>query len=148
MVRDFGQVGVGGLDHSVNAAAGRVVDERVVTVPERISDVDDVGVGEVHIDVAVGVSGRVVFERDLLAVEIEGALGGENIAWNRTRGRSQKGKIPALNARVYRKMLPSVLMGKNCRTYGMQPFIPVRVVEVPVRVVEVSDGIGANACKS
>ena len=117
--RDFGQIAFGGLDHSVNAAASRVVDERVVTVPERIGDVNDVGVGEVHIDVAVGVSWRVVFEHDPFAVEVEGALLREDNLWNRTRGRSHKGKIPALNTCVHGKMLASVLMGDDRRACGM-----------------------------
>ena len=109
---------------------------------------NDVRVGEVHIDVAVRVSGRVVFERDLLAVKVEGALCGENIARDRTGGRSQKGKIPTLNSCVHKKMLASVLMGENRCTCRMQPFIAIGVVEVPVRVDKVRDRIGANARKS
>jgi hypothetical protein len=44
-------------------------------------------------------------------------------------------------------MLPCVLVSKDRCTSGVQPFVAVGVVEVPVRVDEVLDGIGGNRCK-
>ena len=38
-------------------------------------------------------------------------------------------------------MLPRVFVGQNGSAFGMQPFVPVRVVEVPVRVDEMPDPI-------
>src|SRR5215831_8545720 len=103
---------------------------------------------EVDVDVAVGVSGCIVFERDLLSVESECALAGKDITWNCAGGRRRKCEVPALYTRVLRKVLAGVLMGKDRRAGRVQPFVPVRVIEVPMRVEEVFDGIGANACKS
>ncbi len=45
-------------------APGRVVDERVDTIPERVAGVKDVGVRESDGDVAVGVSRPVLLQRD------------------------------------------------------------------------------------
>src|SRR5262249_18748402 len=62
--------------------------------------------------------------------------------------RRRKCEVPALYTRVLRKVLAGVLMGKDRCAGRVQPFIPVRVVEVPVRVDEVFDGVGANARRS
>ena len=44
LVRDFGKVGFRGAEHTVDAAAGRIVDEGVKTVPPRVAgDKDIVG---------------------------------------------------------------------------------------------------------
>src|SRR5215470_15451394 len=45
-------------------------------------------------------------------------------------------------------MLAGVLMRQNSRPSGVQPFIPVGMVEVPVSVDKVLDWIGANARES
>src|SRR5262249_29373008 len=123
-------------------------DEWVVTVPERVSDMNNIPASEVDVDVAVGMSGCIVFERDLLSVEFEGALAGKGITGNCAGGRRRKCEVPALYTRVLRKVLAGVLMGKDRCAGRVQPFIPVRVVEVPVRVDEVFDGVGANARRS
>jgi hypothetical protein len=36
-------------------------------------------------------------------------------------------------------MLAPILMGKDRSTFAMQPFVPVGVIEVPVRVDQMSD---------
>jgi hypothetical protein len=41
-------------------------------------------------------------------------------------------------------MLAGVLMSQNSRPSGVQPFIPIGVVEVPVSIDKVLDWIGAN----
>src|SRR5450755_3959958 len=48
------QIGVGRGDHSVDAAAGRIIDERINTVPESVPYVNDIGLGEGDGNVAVG----------------------------------------------------------------------------------------------
>lgn len=77
LVCDLGETGFRGADYPFNAAAGRVIDEGIVTVPESVSDVDNIGLHEVHGDVAVGMRGRIVFERDRSAVEFKRTLGGK-----------------------------------------------------------------------
>ena len=57
-----GEIGFGRRDHAVDAAAGRIVDERIDAVPERVADVNDVGLGERDRDVAVGMRRAVIFQ--------------------------------------------------------------------------------------
>ena len=45
-------------------------------------------------------------------------------------------------------MLAGVLMGQNCRPSGVQPFIPIGMVEVPVSVDKVLNRVRANALES
>ena len=58
------EIGLDRPDLAIDAAAGGVVDEGLDSVPPGIADMDDIGVGEVDRDVAVGVGGRIVFEND------------------------------------------------------------------------------------
>ena len=75
------QIGVGCRDHPVDAAAGRIVDERIDAVPERVGHVDDVRLGESHRDVAVGVRRTVIFEVDRRSVELETVLARRTLRW-------------------------------------------------------------------
>ena len=60
LVRDPGEIGFGGLDHAVDGAAGRVVNERVIAIPPGICDVENIRVREVDGDVAIGMGRRIV----------------------------------------------------------------------------------------
>jgi hypothetical protein len=42
-------------------------------------------------------------------------------------------------------MLVSVLVGDNCCSFRVQPLIAVRVIEVPMGIDQVCDGISAEA---
>ena len=55
---------------AVDAAAGRIVDERIDAVPVGVAGVQDVGFGELHGDVAVGVGGAIVLQRQRGAVQL------------------------------------------------------------------------------
>ena len=65
-------------------AAGGIVDEGVVAVPECVGHVDNIGIREMDVDVAVGVGGGVVFESDCRAVETHGLLRLEDFRRNRS----------------------------------------------------------------
>jgi hypothetical protein len=84
-VRNFSKVGFGGANDAVDAAAGRIVDEGIVAVPECVGDVENIGVGEMDGDVAVCVSGWLVFERDGCAIEVNGLLRLEDFGRNGSR---------------------------------------------------------------
>jgi len=56
-VRDFCHVLLGRANHAVDAAASRIINKRIVTVSERVTDVENIGVCKVNGDVAVGVGG-------------------------------------------------------------------------------------------
>jgi hypothetical protein len=55
LLTDGGDVCFRCLDHSVNATSGRVVDEWIEAVPERIPAMQDVSLGECDRDIAVRV---------------------------------------------------------------------------------------------
>ena len=83
--RDFGKVSLGSADCAVYAPAGRVIDERIVAIPERVGDVENIRVRKMNGDVTVGVSGGVVFENDRRAIKLHGLLRLEDFRWNRSR---------------------------------------------------------------
>ena len=70
LVRRCRKVGVGSGDHSVDAAASRIVDERIDAIPIGIAGMQDVRLAKGHGDVAIGVRGRVTFQSDGGAVEL------------------------------------------------------------------------------
>ena len=73
------EVRVGRRDHAVDAAAGRIVDERIDAVPERVADMNDVGLGERDRDIAVGMRRAVIFQSDGRAVELQVALARKHV---------------------------------------------------------------------
>ena len=58
------EIGVGGANLPVNAAAGRIIDKGVDSVPPGVPKMDDIGVGEVNPDVAVGVGRALILHGD------------------------------------------------------------------------------------
>ena len=73
-----GEIGVARRERSVDAAAGRVVDERVDSIPESIAGVKDIGFGKGDGDIAVGVPGPVILQAERDAVELQVVLGREH----------------------------------------------------------------------
>src|SRR6478609_5782818 len=72
-------------DHPVDAAAGRIVDERIDAVPEHVGDMNDVGFCEGDGDIAVGVRGPVIFQADRGSVELKLAAVGKDFAGDSAR---------------------------------------------------------------
>src|SRR6516225_75836 len=70
LVRRCRKVGGGSGDHSVDAAASRIVDERVDAIPIGIAGMQDVRLAKGRGNVAIGVRGRVRFQSDGGAVEL------------------------------------------------------------------------------
>ena len=64
LVRRRREVGVGRGDHAVNAAAGRMVDERIDPVPVCVADMHDVGLTKRDGDVAIGMGRTIILQRD------------------------------------------------------------------------------------
>ena len=58
------EIGVGRRDHSVNAAAGRIVDEWIDAVPVSVGNMNDVRFGKGDRDVAVGMGRSIVFQSE------------------------------------------------------------------------------------
>jgi len=138
------QIGVGRGDHSVDAAAGRIIDERINAVPESVTDVNDVGLGEGDGDVAVGMRRPIIFQGDRRAIEPQIVFGCKNFARNSTRWQCKEVIIPIFDALNLRKMLACVRLRDDFRAGRMQPVVAAGVIEMPVRVDEMGDGIGAE----
>ncbi len=75
MARDDPGFRVDGFDHSIgaghhalNVSSGRVIDERIHAVEEKVTRVIHVGIREMHGGVAVGVGWRQILVRDFFAV--------------------------------------------------------------------------------
>jgi hypothetical protein len=60
VVRRRRKAGIGRRDHAIDAAAGRIIDERIDAVPKGITDVNDVGFGKCDGDVSVGMCWPVI----------------------------------------------------------------------------------------
>src|SRR5215470_4668874 len=59
-----------GADHSVDVAAGRVIDERVMTVPQSVRDVDDVGIDKIDRYVGVCMGLPIILQHQRRCVEM------------------------------------------------------------------------------
>src|SRR6516162_1065524 len=103
---------------------------------------ENVGVCEKNRDVAVGVGGSVVLQGNRCPIELHGPLSFKDLLRDCSRGPGRKGKVPAYNPRRCGEMLSCVGLSEDGCTSRVQPFVAVGVVEVPVRVDEVPDGIG------
>ena len=68
----------------------------------------------------------------------------KNFRRNCSGGRGREGKVPPLNSRRCREVLSRVRVRENNCTRGVQPFVAIGVVKVPMRVDEVLDRIGAD----
>ena len=105
---------------------------------------DDVGLLEEHRDVAVGVGGSVILERDRRVVEAQRPLAGKQIG--RQSGCRKRLKIvaPVLHPLDRQEMLARVFMRQDGGAEFVQPFVAVGVVKVPVRVDQVRDRLWAK----
>jgi hypothetical protein len=135
-----------GSDLAVDAASGPVVDEGVVAVPESVSGVENVGLKEVHGDIRVGVGRLIVFEHESGVVGVESVFVLEDGGRNCSRRCGWEGVLPvAFDARGFGEMDAGVLVGEDAGSGLMEPLVAAGVVEVPVSVDELFDGIGVDA---
>src|ERR1700720_2551236 len=80
---------------AIDAASGRIVDKRIVAIPERVSGVQNISLGKVYRDVRIGMSGAVVLEGERGAVKVNCALVLKNTCGDRSGGRGRKCVDPA-----------------------------------------------------
>ena len=140
---------LGGADLAVDAASGAVVDEGVVAVPEGVSGVENVGLGEIHGDVGVGVGGLVVLQLECGVVGVESMFVFEDGGGDCAGGRGRKSVLPvAFDARGFGEMDAGILVGEDAGSGLVDPLVAAGVVEVPVSVDELFDGIGVDAGES
>ena len=77
LIRNPGHVCLGCANRPVNAAASGIINEREIPVPEGIGHMDDVSVGKFDRYIAVGVGGRIIFQRERRAIEMKRFFGSE-----------------------------------------------------------------------
>ena len=73
------------FDHPVNVSAGRIIDERVMSVPPRVAGVQDISFNKISRDIAIGMSWAIMFKRDGDAIKMKRLVSREQIGWNRAR---------------------------------------------------------------
>ncbi|MGY4450944.1 hypothetical protein ACVWZR_005604 [Bradyrhizobium sp. i1.3.1] len=128
----------------VDAAAGRVVDERIDAVPEGIADMNDVGFCKSDGDVAIGMRGPVIFQVDRASIEPELVVAGKDFTGDSARAERKEIVVPVLYALNFEEVLSRVLLRDDPGASGMEPFVAIGVIEMPVGVDEMGDGIGAE----
>ena len=106
---------------------------------------EDVGLGDRHRYVAIGMRRTVIFEVERRPIEVQGLLRREGFARNGRQRRRRKVEIPVLDSLGDQQMLVGVLVGDDGRPFRIQPLVAVCVIEVPMRVDQVLDRIAAEA---
>ncbi len=133
------EVGIGCRDHPVDAAASRVVDEWIDTIPERVSHMDDVCFSESHRDIAVGMCRTVVPEPYRRPIKLQAVLAGEHFAGNAAWRLGEEIVVPILHALDLGKIFSRILLCDDLRARCIEPSIAIGVIEVPMSVDQVSD---------
>ena len=100
---------------------------------------------EVGRDIAIGMTRTVIFERDGRPVDLQRAIGCENIFWNAAWAERQEIIIPILDALDLLEVLTRVFLRNDLGTGRVQPLIAVGMIEMPVRVDEMRHRIGTKA---
>ncbi|MEJ0016946.1 MAG: hypothetical protein WDN25_10320 [Acetobacteraceae bacterium] len=126
------------------AATRRVVDEGINAVPERIAGVQHVGAREHHADVAVGVRRLIAGKHHIHAVHPHRATAVQHVRRDRGRWRGGKIVVPVLDALRRGQVPPGIGVRNDRGAERVDPGIAVGVVEVPVRVDQPRDRIGAE----
>src|ERR1700721_2264746 len=71
-------------------------------------------------------------------------FGRKHLAWNSAWGQGKEIVVPVLNALDFGQILARVLLSDNLCASCMQPFVAGRMIEVPVRIDQMRDGIAAR----
>src|SRR6266852_4871795 len=105
----------------------------------------NVGLCKMDGDVRVRVSRHIVLEDESGGVGLQGVVVLEDGGRNCTRRRGRESMLPAFDARVFQKMFARVLLRQDAGSGLVKPFVPAGVIEVPVRIYQLLDGVRINA---
>ena len=72
-------------NHSIDVAACRIVDKRIVAIPERIAGVQNICVHKVNGDVAIRVCRLIVLQHNRLAIQVQTACVRKDLRRNSAR---------------------------------------------------------------
>ena len=78
------------------------------------------------------------------AIKLQSPLIIKDFCRNCSGWRGRKGEAPALHSRRSGEVLSCVRLSEDCCSSGLQPFVAVGMVKVPMRVDQVLDGVGAD----
>src|SRR5579864_5266043 len=90
----------------------------------------------------------VVLEGEGRTVEVNRVFVLKNSCGDGSGGRGRKCVNPAFHVRVHRKTFTGILVSQNACARLVQPIVAAGVIEVPVRVDELLDGVRIDAGKS
>src|SRR6516164_6564251 len=90
---------------------------------------EDVGLGDRHRYVTIGMRRTVIFEVERGSIEVQGLLRREGFGRNGRQRRRREVEIPVLDSLGDQQMLVGVLMGDDGRPFRIQPLVAVRVIE-------------------
>jgi len=105
---------------------------------------ENIGVGKVDGDVAIGMSRPVILQGDTRSIELQSPLVVENVRGNCSSRSGRKSKVPAFHSCRCGKALFRIRVSEDRGTRRVQPLIAVGVVEVLVSIDELLNGIGAD----
>jgi hypothetical protein len=88
--------------------------------------------------------GTVIFQLKRGTVQTEGLFGCERVRRDRRRRGGREVEVPIIDPLSRLQVLPGVLIGNDGCSFGIQPFIAVGVIEVPVTVDQMFDGIATE----
>src|SRR5258708_28064982 len=89
-------------------------------------------------------SRTVVFQEKRSSIDMKLLLFFEELRGQCSFRRGRKREIPTFDSCAHRKVPARILMSCYLSANRVKPFVAVRVIEVPVGVDEVPDGIGAD----
>src|SRR2546426_5781373 len=104
-----------GANHSIDASASRIIDEWVVSVPPSVAGMEDISFNKISRDIAIGVTGTVIFERNGSAIEAERLAGVEHVSGNRACRRWRKSEVPIFYSRAGGKVFSGIFVSDNSR---------------------------------
>src|SRR4029079_3052312 len=95
----------------------------------------------------VGVRRPIALQRKRRSIEMKRLVSSNDICRQSASWRRRECKSPMCNASADGKMFAGVFVGSDFGAYGVQPFIAVSMVEMPVRVDQMLYWIIANTNK-
>src|SRR5262252_7529918 len=109
---------------------------------------ENIGVCKVNRDVAIGMSGPVILQGDTRSIELQSPLFIEDVCGNCRSWRGRKGEVPAIHSSCGGKAFFRIRVSEDRCTGRVQPLVTISVIEVPVCIDELFDGIGADRGES
>src|SRR5258708_10496068 len=148
LIRDDGQIPLGCADHSVDTASGRVVDERIKAVPPCVSEVNNVSLFKQYGDIASCVGRSVILQSYPGVVVMQMVFVIKHGCRKGAGWRRRKGIAPAFNTRGGRKTFSRILVRCNRCSCRMHPGISICVIDMPMSIYQLCEGVRAQAVES